>query len=196
MRQICFFGKMVMVMMCLIMPSYGQKVNEGKEKRSDYTRTKELNDLVRQWIKEGWKVHGSTRTLKGALQHHYDRMLENSNLMERIGTATDCKSTTVCRLAALNSASMDYALSVASEVYGIFETDLLINEGGDEEQNKFKVEFMGKLGGRIRGLLEESFALIKTKDGKNQYMIFFLLDREIAREAQMEVISDSILYKK
>lgn len=186
MRQICFFGEVVMMMVCLIMPSYAQTVNEGKEKRSDYTRTKELNELVSQLTKEGWKVHGSTRTLRGALQHHYDRMLENPDLIERVGIADNCKSPTVCRLAALTSASMDYSMSTIDEVYATFRREAAINESGEEENDQLKASFAGEMAGRIRGLMEESFALIRKKGSKNEYKIYFLLDRKAEKEAQIE----------
>lgn len=189
-RSIYLFAGIVLVAVCLMMTSCARKVNEGREKRSAYTSDRELNDVVNQWTKEGWKIHGSSHTLEGALRRHYERLAANSNLTERIGTATNCKSAAVCRLTALNNASMDYAMAVAHEVEGRFKQELSVDESNEKEYNKLEATFAGKLEGDIRSRLEESFALIRTEKGKSEYMIFFLLDREAARKMKSKAIEE------
>lgn len=192
MKRISFLGGLIVIVGCLLMVSCAKRVNEGRSGKEAYTRSEELNELVNQWTKEGWKVHGSTRTLRGALQQHYGRLAANPDLMERIGTATNCTSVTVCRLAALNSAGLDYAMAVADEVKGIFGRDLSVNESGGEEYNRFYVSFAGKIEAQIHGQLEESFALIKMENGKNQYKIYFLMDRNAAKKARLSALEDAI----
>lgn len=184
-RSICFFVVIVLIVGSpMTLTSCARRVNEGREKHIEYTSDKELNRKVNEWTKEGWEIHGSTRTLEGALRRHNERMEANPNLTERIGTATNCKSAAVCRLTALNNASVDYSMSVANEVDGRFRQELSVDESNEKEYNKLEATFSGKLEGGIRSQLEESFALIKTKNGKSEYMIFFLLDRNAAAKMQ------------
>lgn len=187
-RSIYFFVGIVLIAGSLVLTSCARKLNEGREKHTEYTSDKELNSKVNQLTKEGWKIHGSTRTLEGALRRHYERQAANPALTERIGTATNCKSVAVCRLTALNNASMDYAMSVANEVEGRFRQELSVDESNEKEYNKLEATFAGKLEGGIRSQLEESFALIRTENGKSEYMIFFLLDRDAAVKMQAKSI--------
>lgn len=175
-----------MGMMTLI--TFACMANGGRDAKND----KELNKVVRQWSKEGWKLHGSSLSLRSALQLHYERLSSNPDLTERVGTATNCTSVTVCRLAALNSACMEYAMSVAGEAKGLFEQFLFVNESTGEEYDKFKTSFAGKMELSIRGQLQESFALIKKENGKNQYMIFYLLDRKEAERCYLKALEDAI----
>lgn len=160
-----------------------------------YSRADELNEKLLELGQAGWQIHGSTRTLKGKLAEHYDKMDANPDWYEVIGTSSGCRSITVCRAAALNAASVELAVKMGQDLKGKTMRDMGLDEGAEvpTEYNRFQEACISKFQGAIKGELQESFALIrKGADGLNNYEIYYLVDKQSARKKRSQAIKDAL----
>lgn len=166
-----------------------------KSSSTTYTRADELNEKMNQLEQAGWQIHGTTRTLRGKLTEHYDKMDANPDYYEVIGTSTGCRSVTVCRAAALNAASVDIAAKMGQDLRGKAMRDMGLDEGAEmpAEFNRFQEACISNFQAAVKGELLESFALIrKGADGLNSYEIYYLVDRQSARKKRAQAIKDAL----
>lgn len=166
-----------------------------KSSSTTYTRADELNEKMNQLEQAGWQIHGTTRTLRGKLTEHYDKMDANPDYYEVIGTSTGCRSVTVCRAAALNAASVDIAAKMGQDLRGKAMRDMGLDEGAEmpAEFNRFQEACISNFQAAVKGELLESFALIrKGADGLNSYEIYYLVDRQSARKKRAQAIEDAL----
>lgn len=166
-----------------------------KSSSTNYTRADELNEKMNQLEQAGWQIHGTTRTLRGKLTEHYDKMDANPDYYEVIGTSTGCRSVTVCRAAALNAASVDIAAKMGQDLRGKAMRDMGLDEGAEmpAEFNRFQEACISNFQAAVKGELLESFALIrKGADGLNSYEIYYLVDRQSARKKRAQAIKDAL----
>lgn len=167
----------------------------SKSASAAYTRTDELKDKMNQLEQAGWQIHGSTRTLRGKLAEHYEKMDANPDFYEVIGTSTGCRSVTVCRAAALNAASVEMAVKMGQDLRGKAMRDMGMDEGAEmpAEFNRFQEACISNFQAAVKGELLESFALIrKGADGLNSYEIYYLVDRQSARKKRTQAIKDAL----
>lgn len=166
-----------------------------KATSATYSRADELNEKVQELVNAGWQIHGKTRTLRGKLTEHYAQMDANPNLYEVIGTSSGCRSITVCRAAANNAACVEMATQMGQELKGKTMRDMGLDEGAEvpAEYNRFQEACISKFQGAIKGELIESFALIREgANGLNSYEIYFLVDKQLARQARSQAIKDAL----
>lgn len=167
----------------------------SKSSSATYTRADELNEKMNQLEQAGWQIHGTTRTLRGKLTEHYEKMDANTDLYEVIGTSTGCRSVTVCRAAALNAASMEMAAKMGQDLRGKAMRDMGLDEGAEvpDEFNRFQEACISNFQAAVKGDLMESFALIRQgADGLNSYEIYYLVDRQSARKKRSQAIKDAL----
>lgn len=154
-----------------------------------------VTEKVEELTKEGWKIHGASYPLHWKLEQHYNKMDANPNLIEQLGSSTGCRSITVCRASAINAASMEIALKMGQKLKGRTMRDLGLNESSatSEEYNKFQQACIGAFEESIKGELEESFALIRSKaDGVNDYEIYFVYDKKKAEARSSEALKKAL----
>lgn len=172
--------KNVLFLMCLsalFMVSCGSSKSSGKEHN-------EVEEKLAEFAAEGTKIHGTTRTLRGKLTEHYEKR-KSGDYMEIIGSSEGCKSTTVCRMAASNAASMEVARMMGESLRGSTMRDLGFKDATElpEEYNRFEAACISYFEQSIKGLFTESMATIQPRaDGTNNYSIYYLIDRkEVAK---------------
>lgn len=166
-----------------------------KASSATYSREDEMNEKLQELVQAGWQIHESTRTLRGKLAEHYDKMDQNPDWYEVIGSSSGCRSVTVCRAAAFNAACVEMATKMGQDLKGKTMRDMGLDEGAEvsTEYNRFQEACIGKFQGAIKGELEESFALIrKGADGLNSYEIYYLVDKQSARKKRSQAIKDAL----
>ncbi|WP_294627028.1 hypothetical protein [uncultured Bacteroides sp.] len=162
---------------------------------SGYSDEDEINEKLKEYSNGGWQIHGSARTLRGKLTEHYAKLAANPGLREITGTSTGCRSITVCRAAALNAASMEFAVNMGQDLRGKTLRDMGHDEAAQtpDEFNRFHQACIGKFQASVKGDLEESIALIrKEANGVNSYEIHFLVDKEKVHNRRKQAIQDAL----
>lgn len=171
-------------------------------KQMRYSASREITDKLKEYTRNGWQVHGTTRTLRGKLIEYYSKKEANPNLYELIGTSTGCRSITVCRAAALNAACMELATKVGQDLKGKTMRDLGGDEGAEVpmEYNKFQSVCIGNFQASIQEDMIEGLALIRKVGEVNDYEIFYLIEKyEIQRKRRRaieEALKESQLNKE
>ncbi len=169
----------------------------GANKQKSYSRFDELNEKIATLEQEGWVIDGSTRTLKGALMAHYDKIDSNTNLYETVGNSNGCRSTTVCRASALNAASVDFAVKMGQDLKGKTMRDMGLDEGAEvsNEYNRFQEACISKFAHSIKGDLQESFAVkqVNPNTGLNNYQIYFIVDKNAIYTRRTDAIKSALL---
>lgn len=179
---------LVLCLSTLVFFSCGSSKSSGK-------KYDEVADKLQEYATGGWAVHGTSHTLRAKLTEHYAKLAGNADLVERTGTSTGCRSITVCRAAAINSASMELAKHLGQVMKGSTMADMGFNDASQlpEEYNKFQEACISKYQASIRGILEESYAIIQRRpDGTNVYEIVFLLDKKLAQQRWEDSVNGSL----
>lgn len=158
----------------------------------------EVEDKIAKYEKDGWSIHGSTRTLRGKLTDHYAEV-EANNLKEISGTSTGCRSITVCRAEATNAAMTNFITLAGTDFEGKVLNNLSkdLKEDKVSELNNFRQGFIGRIKGSVRGELKEALALVQTQaDGKSNYEIIFTYPEKalenLTKEAMKKAMRDAI----
>lgn len=194
MKKMKFSVFTVLLLSIAVLSACGSSKSTSKK----YSRADEMNEKIEQYTTQGWQIHGSTRTLRGKLTEHYDKLEANENLYELIGTSTGCRSITVCRAAALNAACVDAATKLGQELKGKTMRDMGLDEGAavSTEYNKFQSACISKFQASIKGNMTESLALIHKEGDVNSYEIYFLVDKEAERKKRIQAIEDALAENK
>lgn len=167
-------------------------------KATTYSQADELNEKIDQYIRDGWKIHGTSRTLRGKLIEHYDQMKANPDLYELIGTSTGCRTITVCRVAALNAACVELATRMGQDLKGKTMRDLGLDEAAETptEYNKFQAACISNFQASIKEDMVEDFALIQSAGGVNNYEIYFLIEKDAASKKRKKAIEAALAESK
>ncbi|MEG1686190.1 MAG: hypothetical protein RR319_09665 [Bacteroides sp.] len=155
-----------------------------------YSSQDEINEKMAEYTNGGWQIHGTSRTLRGKLTEHYDKMKMNLDLYELIGTSTGCRSITVCRASALNAACIDLATKMGQDLKGKTMRDMGVDESAEvpTEYNKFQDACISKFQASIKEDLVEDFAMIRKEGGVNSYEIYFFVDKSSVNKKRKEAI--------
>lgn len=169
----------------------------GSNKPQSYSRFDELNEKLAELEQQGWVIDGSTRTLKGALLGHYEKIDSNTNIYETVGNSTGCRSTTVCRASALNAASVDFAVKMGQDLKGKTMRDLGLDEGAEisNEYNRFQEACISNFAHSIKGELQESFAIkqVNPNSGLCNYQIYYIVDKNAIHTRRTDAIKSALL---
>lgn len=128
---------------------------------------RESKEKMTEFKKEGWKVCGTSHSLEVALLTHYEG-LKKEGAKEVVGVASAFVSENIGKQAAFNSAINEYARKAQSFVRGRVISDMFNNaDDVPEEFDKFYAAYESMVAKEIKGELEPSFSVIRSK-GKNQ----------------------------
>ncbi len=143
---------------------------------------------IKEYKKTGWKLAGSSKTLEVALLEHYEKMKDPQNV-ELVGEVSQCKSLNVCKQAAYNNALITYANLAGSTLKGRVVSDLNVDQSDEEgEFDKMYAAYERLVQQEVKGILTESYAIVKERGDSKQYKVFFLVNEEKASLARMRAL--------
>ncbi|MDR3245566.1 MAG: hypothetical protein LBT50_03945 [Prevotellaceae bacterium] len=172
-----------------------QAVLSLKEQRAA-EQQKMYSTRLTELKKDGWKLSGSTKTLEVALLDHYIKLYddENGGYGELSGEVSQCKSINICRQAATNNAINEYANLTGSYVKGKLNTAIAANANIPSAEVDLLVGGLERfVAAEIKGVLTESFSLVKEEAGGNrQYKSFFLVSKAAESAARTKAMEDAL----
>lgn len=172
----------LLLLLCSSMVVCGQ--NRQLEKASN----KMYKGKMKEYNREGWKLAGSSKTLEVALLEHYEKLKDPKN-EELVGEVSQCKSLNVCKQAAYNNALITYANLAGSTLKGRVVSDLNVDQSSEDgEFDKMYAAYERLVQQEVKGILTESYAIVKEKGGTKQYKVFFLVNEEKASVARLRAL--------
>ena len=161
---------------------------------------KEYKLKMKEFSKEGWAIYGTSRSIEVALLKHYEKLNENENAMEIVGTATAFKSKNVGKQVALNNACNYYARQAGSHVKGRVVGDMANNaDDTSAEFDHFYAAYESLVEKEIKGEMKESFSVIREtgkekKTGASifEMQTFYIIDEDAASEARIRAFENAM----
>ena len=171
---------MAVALMLAIAPqvAYSKTLQERSDKEYDNQYKEKLKELE----KGGWKISGDTRTLKVSLLEHYVTLKQDrKNNLEFVGVVSQCTSTNVCRLWAVNNAINYYATLAGGIVAGKVGT--VVKGMPKAEVDKFDAAYANRVKADAGGVLKTSFAIVRenSKTKEKEYQTFFVANEKEAK---------------
>ena len=163
----------------------------AQSKQLQKARDKQAKEKIKFYEKGGWKIDGSTKTLKVALLEHYEKLNTDPNSREIVGSVTGCSSRNVCQNQALNNAMVKYAQEASSYVRGRVTSEVG-NQAGNELDN-FYSAYERLVGSKISGELKLSLLIYKeSNDGKKEYDAIYIVNEENASKMRVKAMEDAM----
>lgn len=160
----------------------------GQNRQLEKASNKMYKGKMKEYNREGWKLAGSSKTLEVALLEHYEKLKDPKN-EELVGEVSQCKSLNVCKQAAYNNALITYANLAGSTLKGRVVSDLNVDQSSEEgEFDKMYAAYERLVQQEVKGILTESYAIVKEKGGTKQYKVFFLVNEEKASVARLRAL--------
>jgi hypothetical protein len=158
-------------------------------------RDNQFKERKKEFNKDGWKISGSAKTIDVALLEYYQKLNSNENNYEIVGEVSACKSINVCKQAAFNNAVIEYAGQASSSVKGRIASDMNLDQtSGKGEFDKLYAAYERLVQAEIKGVLQQSFSIVKEKDnGMREYKTFFIIDEEAASQARIRAMESAVL---
>ncbi|MDR2449205.1 MAG: hypothetical protein LBD52_04520 [Prevotellaceae bacterium] len=169
-------------------------VNLTVQERIQQQKLKEVDrmykDKMAEYKQEGWKLSGSSKTLEVALLEHYEKLYDaQTENKELVGEVSQCQSINVCRQMATNNALAHYASLASSSVRGRIASDVNADATRlQAEFDKMYAAYERLVSAEIRGVLTESYAIIKEEKQARQYKLFFVVNEEKAAAARIRAL--------
>lgn len=180
------FYLLMMMGVCLYTNADAQ--NRKLEKAYD----KMYKTKVKEYRNEGWKISGSAKTLEVALLEHYDKLKDNANT-ELVGECSQGLSINACRQAAYNNALITYANLAGSTLKGRVVSDINIDQSNMEgEFDKMYAAYERLVQAEIKGVLTESFSIVKENGKKKQYRTYFIVNEDKASQARIRAMQRAL----
>lgn len=160
----------------------------GQNRQLEKASNKMYKGKIKEYNREGWKLAGSSKTLEVALLEHYEKLKDPKN-EELVGEVSQCKSLNVCKQAAYNNALITYANLAGSTLKGRVVSDLNVDQSSEDgEFDKMYAAYERLVQQEVKGILTESYAIVKEKGGTKQYKVFFLVNEEKASVARLRAL--------
>ena len=171
-----------LVSMLVMVPVVLEAQNSSKEVLKQAKKTEKM------FKKEGWKIFGSTSTLRDALVKHYEKMNKiGDGASEQSGTATvsDPKHKNLLVQAAETNAYASYA-GKCREVVGQVVNEMELTT---VEKDNFLATYKSTIQAKIKGELDKSFVIIRevSKD-QIDAQVFFVVDDAAAERARLRAL--------
>lgn len=181
----------LMISMLLMVPA-AMNAQSGTLTRA---QQKEIKKKVKEFKKEGWKLFGSTRTLEGALQAHFEKLNAlGENGSEIVGTAsvTDSKHKNLLKQTAISNVCNEYAAKSGKHVRGRSVSDIGLTDDEKSEFEHFYAAYESQVDKEINGELKESFTVIKEVSNKQVDMqVYYLVDEDAATKARIRAFENA-----
>lgn len=156
---------------------------------------KECKAKTKQLQKAGWTVLGSSRTLEGVLQDHFNKLCEmGDDAMEVYGTSTRVKSKNAGVQMAINNACITYAQQQGSDLKGRVISEINADANDPSvEMDKFFNAYERTVEKEIKGEMRPSYQLVRTNpDGTYEIEVYFIVSEKAASAARIRAMENSI----
>ncbi len=156
---------------------------------------KECKAKTTQLQKAGWEVLGSSYTLEGALQNHFNKLAElGEDAVEVYGTSTKVKSKNAGVQMAINNACITYAQQQGSDLKGRIVSELSADSSDPSmEMDKFFNAYERTVEKEIKGEMRPSYQLVRTNpDGTYEIEVYFIVSEKAASAARIRAYEASI----
>ena len=138
---------------------------------------KEYKNKLKEFKKDGWKID-SDRSAEVILLKHFSKLNDNENLKVVTGVSSNCKSTNICKQAALNNAQNEYARLVSGKIKGAFGSIIKTNANRPQEEiDKMVGGLVNEVEANVSGVLQPSYSVYReNKNGTKEYKTFFFVN--------------------
>ncbi|MCM1352377.1 MAG: hypothetical protein NC250_06565 [Alistipes senegalensis] len=164
----------------------------AQNKKLDKAYDKMYKTKVKEYRSEGWKISGSAKTLEVALLEHYEKLKDDANT-ELVGECSQGLSINACRQVAYNNALITYANLAGSTLKGRIVSDTNIDQSDmNGEFDKMYAAYERLVQSEIKGVLTESFSVVKENGKKKQYRVYFIVNEEKASQARIRAMQRAL----
>lgn len=179
-----------MLAMGLIIAFSGAIAQPGN---SDKVLWKQAKKKAKELTKEGWKLDGS-KALDVCLYDHYKKLqdLDNQELISNVVGKTNVKTLNQAQRWAIVNAATRYATEARMTVVGKVTSE--IGAGLEEvgSLDDFYAAYESRVSTELQGQLKPSISLYRTKNGRPEYKIFYLVNEDSASKARMRAMERAI----
>ncbi|GHV48907.1 hypothetical protein FACS1894181_06020 [Bacteroidia bacterium] len=177
--------KNLMYVLCVLMFC---TVGCQTQNRLERAKSKMAKVKMKEFKREGWKLLGTSNTLEVALLEHYNQLKDPQN-KEMESFVSNYISINVGQQTAFNNALIMYANLAGSTLRGRVASDLSIDQGSRGAGfDKMYAAYERLVEQEVKGVLAESFALVKKNGQSGQMRVFFLVNEEKAMQARLNAL--------
>ncbi len=177
---------LILISMFIMLPVSLQAKDRSKELQ------KRAKQTEKRFTKEGWKIFGSTISLREALVKHYEKLERlGDGAKEMSGTAatSESKSNNLAIQAASSNAYNDYAKQ-CRQIVGKTVNSM---ELSDQEKDDFLATYASNIKAEIQGQLQQSFVLIRQgKDNLREAQVFFVVDEDVLETSRHRALEKAM----
>jgi len=184
--------KLLLILLALVLVTPAAM---SQNKKVQKERNKVYKAKLKEFTKEGWKVYGTSRTLKLALLEHYDKLNTlGENGYEVIGVASKFISKNIGHQTCLNNAINDYAQKANSKVKARITSDISGDASSSEgEFDRFYAAYERLVQTEVRGELQESFCIYRPLNDKEfEMQTFFIINEDAALKARIRAMENAL----
>lgn len=164
----------------------------AQNKRLEKAYDKMYKTKVKEYRSEGWKISSNAKTLEVALLEHYEKLKNDANT-ELIGECSQGLSINACRQVAYNNALITYANLAGSTLKGRIVSDTNIDQSDmNGEFDKMYAAYERLVQSEIKGVLTESFSVVKENGKKKQYRVYFIVNEDKASQARIRAMQRAL----
>ena len=183
--------KLLFLIVAMTIACSGTEVN-AINKKLDKAYDKMYKTKVKEFNRDGWKISGSAKTLEVALLEHYEKLKDTANT-ELVGECSQGLSINACRQTAYNNALITYANLAGSTLKGRVVSDINIDQSDMEgEFDKMYAAYERLVQTEIKGVLTESFSVVKETGKRKQYRVYFIVNEEKASQARIRAMQRAL----
>lgn len=138
---------------------------------------KESKKVAKMLKDEGWKVFGDGKTIKEALDAHYQALGESNGRLTPIEGRAKAKNVNLALKKSQNYAAQQYASMRETKVDGTVQTDISTTSGSEEAtQANFNANYLSSTQQVVRALSPTAVFYRTLSDGWVEVRAFFLVD--------------------
>jgi hypothetical protein len=178
--------KLLVLAMGLIIAFSGAIAQPGN---SDKVLWKQAKKKAKELTREGWKLDGS-KTLDVCLYDHYKKLQDSDNqeLISNVVGKTNIKTLNQAQRWAIVNAATRYATEARMTVVGKVTSEIGAGLEGVGSPEDFYAAYESRVATELQGQLKPSISLYRTKDGRLEYKIFYLVNEDSASKARMRAM--------
>lgn len=156
---------------------------------SDKALWKQAKKKAKELTKEGWKLDGS-KTLDVCLYDHYKKLQDSDNqeLISNVVGMTNIKTLNQAQRWAIVNATTRYATEARMTVVGKVTSEIGAGLEGVGSPEDFYAAYESRVATELQGQLKPSISLYRTKGGRLEYKIFYLVNEDSASKARMRAM--------
>lgn len=149
---------------------------------------KDVKKTLKEYKKAGWENYAQTSSLEYALTKYRTYMEEDEENRIAITGLARGNSVKIGRENAIMDGITSYAGRAKAQVVGKMKELMSSEDDGisEDEIDRFGAAYEMGVNTKIAGLVKQHFMLVRTVDGKKEFMVFMSLDEAQARQARKE----------